>query len=98
MEVEAGGRRVPVRHALERHIVSFLERVLSDDLQGDVLCGVCAQRNGRQVCEMKCARPLQLSGETAEISRVGLSEKKKNPGAIILLMTNLYAAEPAESQ
>lgn len=44
VEVEAGGCGVPVRHTLERHIVSLFKRVLSDDLEGDVLCGVCAER------------------------------------------------------
>lgn len=43
MEVEAGGRGVPVRHTLERHIVSFFNRILSDDVEVDFLCGVCAE-------------------------------------------------------
>lgn len=49
VEVEAGGRGVPVRHTLERHIVSLFKRVLSDDLEGDVLCGVCAEKMVKSV-------------------------------------------------
>lgn len=97
MEVEAGGRRVPVRHTLERHIVSFLKRFLSDDLEGDVLCGVCAKRvvdSVRNEAPYSSVGRLQRSAESV----CGGEKKKKTPGAIILLMTNLYAAEPAESQ
>lgn len=93
MKVKAGGRRVPVGHALERHVVAFLERLLSEHLQGDVLCGVCAEK----MADSAWNNPAAKVGETYRVVLLG-KKKRQHPSAIILLMTNLYAAEPAESQ
>lgn len=41
VEVEAGRSWVSICHTSQSHVVSFHQKDLSDDLQDDVLCGVC---------------------------------------------------------
>lgn len=76
VEVKAGGCGVPIGHTLQRHIVSFYKRVLSDDLEGDVLCGVCADKmRGRWVveewraCEAECVPPTAHWGDCRDLHR-----------------------------
>lgn len=85
VEVKADGCGVPICHTLQRHIVSFYKRVLSDDLEGDVLCGVCADKMRRRwVVEewRECVKwsvcPLQLAGETAETYSVAAPKRMRS--------------------
>lgn len=100
VEVKAGGCGVPICHTLQRHIVSFYKRVLSDDLEGDVLCGVCADKmRGRWVveewraCEVECVPPTARWGDCRDLQWC-----RTETHAVVLLMANLYAAELVESQ
>lgn len=100
VEVKAGGCGVPICHTLQRHIVSFYKRVLGDDLEGDVLCGVCVDKmRGRWVveewraCEVECVPPTALWGHCRDLQCC-----RTETHVVVLLMANLYAAELFESQ
>lgn len=100
VEVKADGCGVPICHTLQRHIDSFYKRVLSDDLEGDVLCGVCADKMGGRwvvrewrVCEVECVSPTARWGDCTDLQCCCTETR-----VVMLLMANVYAAELVESQ
>lgn len=95
VEVKAGGCGVPICHTLQCHIVSFYERVLSDDLEGDVLCGVCADKMGGRwvvkewrACEVECVPPTARWRDCRDLWCCHTETH-----VVVLPVANLYAAE-----
>lgn len=68
MKVKAGGTRVSIRHTLQSHVVSLHGWRIWDDLQDELLCGVCAVKKKKKKSRFSDWAPPRLSGRPSSNS------------------------------